>query len=197
MLDDGKKSKTGIAKVVESDKSLPVGSPKWFYKQSKTQRMLELNAVIERRRARFIDHFAPEQISLMTGEELLNQVFSDAPDSMMRLLMFDDDYRWFGSAGKYKYLGVVYQGSGSEWAYKEGSVSQTISRSEAEEKAENIRNGIITCINAIEIVGVFQTIKDYQTFQKQIRKRAGSTFLADGDCANPSPRAEPVKRGRS
>lgn len=43
-----------------------------------------------------------------------------------------------------------------------------ISRSEAEKKAENNRNGIITCVNAIEYVDVFQTIKDYQAFRKQI-----------------------------
>lgn len=168
ILDHDNNSKTGIAKVVESENSLPIGSPKWFHEQSKTQRLLEINAMIERRRASFIERFSPEQLSLMTGEELLHQVFGDAPDSMMRLLMFDGDYRWFGAAGKYKYLGVVYQGSGPEWVYKEGSVSQTISRSEAEKKAENIRNGIITCVNAIENVGIFQTIKDYQTFKKQI-----------------------------
>ena len=161
-------NKTGIAHIVESDNCLPIGSPKWFHERSKTQQLLEINAMIEFRRARFIERFSPEQLSLMTGEELLDQVFSDAPDSMMRLLMFDDDYRWFGAAGKYKYLGIVYQGSDSEWVYKEGSITQTISRFEAAQKAEAVRNSIVSCVDAIERIGVFQSIKDYHMLQNKI-----------------------------
>lgn len=152
----------------EDDGAFLTGSPEWFFDKSQTQRMVEINEMIEDRREVFLEAFSPEKLSLMNGEELLNKVFSDSPDSMMRLLMFDDDYRWFGAAGKYKYLGVVYQGSGETWVYKEGSHSQKITKVEAEKKAETIRDALISCVSEIENIGVFHTIQDYNTLKSKI-----------------------------
>ena len=147
-----------------------IGSPNWFFGKSQTKRMADLNKMIEERRASFIENFSPKKLALMDGNDLLNWVFSDAPSSMMRLLMFDEDYRWFGAAGKYKYLGVLYQGNGTTWVYKEGNNSQTLSRIDAEQKAKSIRDNIISCVNEIENIGVFHTLQDYQRFQNQIKR---------------------------
>lgn len=155
--------------LVDKEDTILIGSPKWFFEKSQTERMYEINEMIENRRAAFLESFSPEQLSLMNGEELLNKVFSDSSGSMMRLLMFDDDYRWFGAAGKYKYLGIVYQGNGTTWVYKKGNHSQTVTRAEAEKKAETVRNDIVSCVDEIENIGVFQTIQDYNTLLKKIK----------------------------
>lgn len=143
-----------------------IGSSEWFNEKSKT---IGLNKDIENLRAKFIECFSAENLSDMTGSELLNKVFGDEQSSMMHVLMVDDDYRWFGSAGNYKYLGIVYQVRDGSWMYKEKLKPQTIDIREAEVKAEQVRDQLISCINAIKNIGVFETIKDYQNLQDSIK----------------------------
>ena len=147
----------------------PVGSPEWFNERSHTKEMDELNTFIENRREMFIDRFSPEKLSEMNGQELLKSVFSDDPNSMMRWLMFDKDCRWFGAAGKYKYLGIIYQ-DGNGWKYKEGASSELLSLYEAVKRAETVRDQLVSCINEIENAGLISTVLDYQVLQSRIEK---------------------------
>lgn len=145
------------------------GSTEWFYEKSQSLEMDALCETIENMRETFIDSFSPEALMEMDGRQLLLKVFSDEPDSMIRQLMFDDNYRWFGAPGKYKYTGIVYQ-DGSGWKYKESTKPEKISFEEAINKAELVRDQLVFCINEIEKSGVFATVEDYQELQNRIEK---------------------------
>ena len=146
------------------------GSPEWFYEKSQTKQMKELNSIIENRRTAFIDRFSPERLNDMNGSDLLQSVFSDDPASMIRLLMFDKDYRLFGAAGQYKYLGIVYQESKTDWKYKESANPVHLLVDEAAEKAEWVRDQLIVCMNEIESIGLFTTINDYRELQSSVER---------------------------
>lgn len=147
-----------------------IGSPEWFYNKSKTTEMDELISDIEDRRVAFINRFSPEKLTAMSGMELLQDVFGDNPDSMMRWLMFDKDYRRFGASGQYKYLGIVYQEDAFTWKYKEGAKSKLLNPEEAADKAEIIRDQLISCVMEIENAGILETIQDYLDLQNRIEK---------------------------
>ncbi len=147
----------------------PTGSPEWFYEKSQTPEMNKLNETIENRRQAFINQFSPEQLLQMDGKELLLNVFGDDSFSMMQLLMFDNNYRWFGAAGKYKYLGVLYRAGGS-WKYKEGTNAESLSVDKAIEQAEKVRDQLIVCIDEIENIGIMESIHDYQVLQNKLEK---------------------------
>ena len=125
------------------------GSPEWFHSRAATSDKEQLQDFIENMRSSFITRFSPERLMEMDGEELLSKVFGNKDDCMIRLLMFDGDYRWFGSPGKYVYLGIVYQKKDGNWCYKEGANTEPISRPEAEKKAQYIRDLLIRCIEEI------------------------------------------------
>lgn len=127
-----------------------IGSPEWFNSQSCTKELHILQDKLENRRYSFLEKFAPERLADMSGEELLDKVFNNNETSMIRLLMFDDNYRWFGAPGPYPYLGVVYQTENGQWKYKEGSNSIVLNRETAIEKAVYVRNMLLNCIKEIE-----------------------------------------------
>ena len=148
----------------------PQGSPEWFYDRAQTPEASEYSNNIESLRERFIDSFAPDKLSVMSGQDLLKNVFSNRPSSMMYLLMNDGAYRNFGATGQYKYLQVVYQGIDGEWYYKESVHPELLSPQEAEKKAEWVRNQILYCAEQIETIEIFQTIQDYETLQNLTEK---------------------------
>ena len=147
----------------------PTGSPEWFYEKSNTAEMDEWNTTIENKREKFIKRFSPQRLMSMTGYELLQSVFSDDPASMMRWLMFDRNYREFGAAGQYKYLGIIYQNN-TTWKYKEGANSESLSEKEAIEKAKYICDQLVRCADEIENSEVLETIHDYQDLQNRMEK---------------------------
>ena len=85
------------------------GSPEWFYKKSQDDWVAPAMNQLEERRESFIEKYSPHMIEKMNSQEVLKNVFRDNPSSMLRLLMFDGNYREFGAAGTYKYLGIIYQ----------------------------------------------------------------------------------------
>ena len=143
----------------------PQGSPEWFYDKAQTPDATQFNESIEKLREQFIERFSPKKLSDMNGKELLDNVFSNRPTSTMHLLMNDKTYRSFGAAGHYKYLQVVYQGLDGEWYYKESTHPDKLTVQEAEQKAEWVRDQLLYCVDQIEKIGVFQSIKDYERLQ--------------------------------
>ena len=124
-----------------------VGSPEWF--NEKAKELTDFNERVEGLRHAFLDRYSPEKLAKMNGTALLRDVFGDN-DAMIQMLMFDSDYRGFGAAGKYKYLGIVYYSDGDgTWRYKEGNRAISISKEEAEAKAEYIRDKLLECISII------------------------------------------------
>jgi len=147
---------------------LSVGSPEWFHEKSKTIDMERLNQNIEKMRETFLDRFSPDKLSAMSGSELLQTVFSDNPDSMMRILMKNVDYRWFGAPGPYKHLGVIYQDGLSTWKFMQNTKPELLSSEKAIEKAEFVRDLLLHCVSEIEYSGVFSSIRDYLDLQSRI-----------------------------
>lgn len=145
-----------------------IGSPEWFNDQSKKQVYIEIQERIEKCRYSFLERFGPEKLSQMSGDELLKSVFGCSPDSMTQLLMFDDDYRWFGAPGKYIYTGIVYQTKENQWKYKVGPNSIILSKAEAEEKAVYIRDKLLECITEIENSN-FDTINGYKDLVQRVK----------------------------
>lgn len=147
-----------------------IGSPEWFHEKSLTEEMEKMEPIIESRREKFIERFSPEKLISMNGSELLKNVFGKDPSSMMRLLMFDGDYRHFGAAGPYAYLGIVFY-DGETWKYNEKNNYTTLSLTQAEEKAEYVRNLIIYCVEEIKNCGVFKTVQDYKKLQERLEDK--------------------------
>ncbi|MBQ3968847.1 MAG: hypothetical protein II685_00005 [Clostridia bacterium] len=148
-----------------------IGSPEWFNEKGRSMTRNRMPIDIERMRASFCERFSPDALSKIDGNHLLRNVFGNSDSCMIRLLMFDDSYRWFGAAGKYVYLGVLYNKKETgAWTYKEGSRAVDISYSDAEEKAEYIRDKLLECINCIVRIGCFTTIYDYEKLDKALSK---------------------------
>lgn len=145
-----------------------VGSPEWFGQKAKDKIYF---SEIERWRKEFNTRFAPSKLADMDGKELLNQVF-DGDDSMLSMLMFNKEYRWFGAAGEYTYLKIIYHTQDGKWIYNDGKnhngkKSISITLSEAESYAVDIRNQLLKCIDVIENIGEFKSINDYETLTDQ------------------------------
>ena len=149
-----------------------IGSPEWFFEKSQSNQMQEWKEQVESIREQFIKQFSPKQLSNMNGKQLLKKVFSDDLSSMTmtKWLMCSSEGRWFGSAGNYKYLGIVYQLKNGEWKYKEGAYSEELSVDEAAIKAEYVRDQLISCTNEIENIGVFTTVHDYLNLQNRLER---------------------------
>ena len=148
----------------------PQGSPEWFYDKAQTPDVAEFNESIEKLREQFLERFSPEKLSAMSGKDILDNVFSNRPTSTMHLLMNDKTYRSFGAAGHYKYLQVVYQGLDGEWYYKESTHPDLLTVQEAEHKAEWVRDQLLYCVEQIEEIGVFESIKDYERLQNNTER---------------------------
>ena len=146
-----------------------IGSPEWFHEKAQTEEMEKTQTVTESRREKFIERFSPEKLKAMNGSELLQNVFGKDPSSMMRLLMFDDDFGLFGGIGSYSYLGIVYQ-VGEEWKLYEKHKSILLTREQAEEKALIIRDQFMICVDAVKDYGVLKSIEDYKVLQLRIEK---------------------------
>lgn len=144
-----------------------IGSPEWFNYQATNKEFLEKEAMIEDWRYSFLEHFSPDSLREMSGAELLEKVFSNRSDSMIQLLMFDNQYRNFGASGKYVYTSVVFQTIDGKWKYKENQFSNEISREEAEEKAIKVRDMLLECVEKIEEEKL-DTIKGYQNLSNSI-----------------------------
>lgn len=145
-----------------------IGSPEWFHDKAKTKEMNDLRVFVENLRSAFLERFSPEKLLQMNGRELLQNVFGDSRTTMMQILMNDDDYRWFGAPGNYKYLGIVYKVKGSSWKYMEGKKAIVLDEAEAIQKAEDVRDKLIQCIKSIEEIGIFRRDSDYEVLQDKL-----------------------------
>ncbi len=159
---------------------LSIGSPEWFYEQSRTSEMIAFNDMIEKLREKFLDRFSADSMLRMNGNELLDNVFSNNPDSMMQLLMFDKNdsdlsdsdlsYRKFGAPGKQKNHCIVYQDKSNTWfTWTNKEVAKRVDQYAAEKKAEYVRDNLMSCIHEIERANVFKTIEDYEKLQDRIK----------------------------
>ena len=146
-----------------------LGSLEWFREESKTDYNKWLNEMIENRREHFLNWFAPDKLLEMDKSTLLIRVFSPKETSMIRMLMYDSDCRWFGAPGTYAYAGILYYDqSRSTWKYKKGQSPVSVSREKAEELALYLRKQLLYCVRCISDIGVFHSVADYQRLQSKL-----------------------------
>lgn len=146
-----------------------IGSLEWFREESKSDYNKWLNEMIENRRVHFLNWFAPNKLLEMDKSTLLIRVFSPKETSMIRMLMYDSDCRWFGAPGTYAYAGVLYYDqSRSTWKYKNGQSPVFVSREKAEELAVYLRKQLLYCVRCIKDIGVFHSVDDYQKLQSKL-----------------------------
>lgn len=157
---------------------LKIGSPEWFAYQSSHLKPGRITVDLEALRLSFYQRFSPESLSKMDGDDLLDEVFGNADDNMIRLLMYDGSYRWFGAGGKYAYLGIIFHHKNDgEWAYFHNGYSESISREEAKIKATEIIRGLLFCTSKIEEIGMFYTsITDYARLEHEFAPVYFSTY---------------------
>ena len=154
----------------------PAGSPQWFHEMSLSERGVSLMDWIEDLREKFIESFGPDSLAGMDGRELLEKVFGNRPESMIRLLMFDDDYRNFGACGKDVYNSPLYLTRENGWVYNEGGNRTRVSEAEAVSKAEYVRDLILRCVRAVESGGKYDTIDRYIELDGQLSRISFSKY---------------------
>lgn len=145
-----------------------VGSPEWFAQQAKSKENINIESHMESLRELFLKKYSPEKLLEMDGEDLLENVFSHNKTSMMYLLMFDSNYRWFGASSEYTYLGIIYKSANGIWTLYDRNKHIKMSPNEAKEKAEFIRDKIVSCANIIDDFQL-DTIDDYKKLSKALK----------------------------
>lgn len=151
------------------------GSPEWFREKSLKEIHQKFVQRMEGLRQKFYESYNPDKLADMSDEELLRKVFGRSSSAMVRQLILDENYKHFGSTGKYIYTGVVYQEDDGTWKYKEGKNSEVLRYSDALRKAVEVRDNLLRCVNAIQEIGVFKSIYDYERLEKML----SSVFFAD------------------
>lgn len=146
-----------------------VGSPEWFNDKAKTFELKQFKNETEELRRKFIEKYTPEKLKQMNGKDLLQTVFGNG-NAMVNILLYDSTYRRFGAPGEYRYLGIVYFSEADEsWRYKEGKNAYSITESEAEYKAEKVRDQLLECVSVIEN-HEFNSIHDYEALDSELSK---------------------------
>lgn len=146
-----------------------IGSTKWFEEKSTKSEKIAFRENVEHLRKRFLDNFSPDKLKRMNGAELLNKVFDNTHDTMMHLLMYDQEYRMgFGASSEYAYMSIIYKGSDGLWTLFEKNKHIKLSKYDAENKAKEIRDVIISLISVISN-STLHTIEDYKILEKRLR----------------------------
>ena len=104
----------------------------------------------------------------MNGQELLSRIFDSTPDTMMYLLMNDYDYRMgFGASSEYPYMSIIYKGKDGLWTLFEKNKHIKMTKEDALNKAEEIRDIILKCIDTIS-ESTLRTAEDYKILEKKL-----------------------------
>lgn len=147
---------------------MTVGSYEWFAEKAKNPRKAEYQKSVEALRDIFLKKYAPSKLKAMNGADLLNHVFDNTDDTMMHLLMYDHEYRMgFGASSTYPYMSIIYKGKDGLWYLFQNNKSINLSKQEAEEHAEKIRDVILRCVDIIEKSSL-NTVEDYKQLDKKL-----------------------------
>ena len=144
-----------------------IGSPEWFNEKAGEGKIIQFIDRMERLREEFLAKYSAEKLNEMSGDELLEKVFGDG-NTMMFQLMYDDFYRDFGAIGTYKYTWIVYKEAGYQWKYKAGANALPISEYEAREKAVEIRDKLVYCVDIIRNTDL-NTLSGYEDLETKLK----------------------------
>lgn len=138
------------------------GTPAWFKEFADYDYYRRIQEEHAQYRKRFIDQYAPDKLSNMSGNDLLTKVFGTSGSMLYDLTQNKEDYWRFGSCGQYKYLWVVYHTDGGSWMYKRGSRSRAVSMEEASIRASEVRDLLLRAVDIITNTNVPDIISDYR-----------------------------------
>lgn len=141
-----------------------VGSPAWFREQAaKTEHQYHLKKA-ERIREHFVNKYSPEKLAQMSGEELLQKVFGSEDSMLYELTTSKAPSNIFGAAAHYKYLWIVYMYSThkDQWNYYRGGRKRMITKQEAGQRAQEIRDLIVRGASIIDKYRSPNSLADYR-----------------------------------
>lgn len=145
-----------------------IGSPEWF--KDEASKYEEFQKEIENLRYRFLDRFAPDKLSQMSAEELLDQVFENNEKSMMHLLIKDKSYNEFAPTGNSADSTILYKTNDcSSWKYRKNTTvkKKIISDEDAKEEAIEITNLLIKATQIIENIKP-SNVEDYRELNEKL-----------------------------
>lgn len=145
-----------------------IGSPEWF--KDEASKYEEFQKEIENLRYRFLDRFAPDKLSQMSAEELLDQVFENNEKSMMHLLIKDKSYNEFAPTGNSADSTILYKTNDcSSWKYRKNTTvkKEIISDEDAKEEAIEITNLLIKATQIIENIKP-SNVEDYRELNEKL-----------------------------
>lgn len=145
-----------------------IGSLEWF--KDEASKYEEFQKEIENLRYRFLDRFAPDKLSQMSAEELLDQVFENNEKSMMHLLIKDKSYNEFAPTGNSADSTILYKTNDcSSWKYRKNTTvkKEIISDEDAKEEAIEITNLLIKATQIIENIKP-SNVEDYRELNEKL-----------------------------
>lgn len=148
-----------------------IGSPEWF--EDEASEYEEFQKEIENLRYRFLDRFAPDKLSQMSAEELLDQVFENNGKSMMHLLIKDKSYNEFAPTGNSADSTILYKTNDcSSWKYRKNTTvtKEIISDEEAKTKAIKITSLLIKATQIIENKKP-SNVEDYRELDEELSSK--------------------------
>ena len=140
------------------------GSPLWFAEKAKSSQEIEYGEHMEYLRMDFLNRYSVSMLEAMSEQELLDRVFENG-ESMLSILTENESYSNFGSPGHYKYLRIIYK-TQEGWKYYKDGRSSSVTAEQAGKYAAEIRDGLLSGAEAIESIGSFDTISDYEALSE-------------------------------
>ncbi len=165
-----------VSKTTIASQSLEnlIGSPEWFRRRAQNEKILNWSNETEKYRYEFLKEYSYEELTKMSGEKLMNSVFGPGR-SMMRILREDSDYVRFGYLGSQGAIGFIYIKNGN-WTYIEKKNAITLTREEAIEKAEEIRDSLLECVRDIEETEL-NSMQGYAILDEKLSEVAFSKYV--------------------
>ena len=154
-------------------------SPEWFHELAQSDELRRFDEEAQHLRYVFLTQFGVEQISALSGKELLTKLFySDVEnkDNLCYTLEFRPDMREiFGSiaGGSAFKFGLFYHKKNRCWTSGSPSKHQSLTEEEAIEVAASIRDALVKGAKLIEAHKDFDTVEGYEQLYAKLQTIPG------------------------
>lgn len=168
-----------LEKTAGIESSSTVYSPEWFYEVAQSNELRRFNDEAHHLRHIFLSNFGVEQLSALSGRDLLTRLFysdTENKDNLCYTLEFRPDMREFfgsiagGSAFKF---GLFYHKKNHCWTTGSPGKPQNLTEIEAIKVAESIRDALVEGAKVIESHKEINTIEGYEQLYKKIETIPG------------------------
>jgi len=168
-----------LEKMVSKGSEKTIYSPEWFHELAQSDELRRFDEEAQHLRYVFLTQFGLEQISTLSGKELLTKLFySDVEnkDNLCYTLEFRPDMREiFGSiaGGSAFKFGLFYHKKNRCWTSGSPSKHQSLSEEEAIEVATSIRDALVKGAKLIEAHKDFDTVEGYEQLYAKLQTIPG------------------------